>query len=143
MNVDGVNTGIVLDHIHAGKSMVIYKLLGLDRLDCTVAVIQNVKSAKYGRKDIIKIDKIIDLDFDAIGFVDPNITVNIVKEGKLARKSHVSLPDELTDVLRCRNPRCITSSETDLPQRFKLVDPEKRLYRCVYCDAMASEKHLF
>lgn len=143
MNVDGVNTGIVLDHIHAGKSMVIYKLLGLDRLDCTVAVIQNVKSAKYGRKDIIKIDKIIDLDFDAIGFVDPNITVNIVKEGKLARKSHVSLPDELTDVLRCKNPRCITSSETDLPQRFKLVDPEKRLYRCVYCDAMASEKHLF
>lgn len=143
MNVDGVNTGIVLDHIHAGKSMVIYKLLGLDRLDCTVAVIQNVKSAKYGRKDIIKIDKIIDLDFDAIGFVDPNITVNIVKEGKLARKSHVSLPDELTDVLRCRNPRCITSSETDLPQRFKLVDPVKRLYRCVYCDAMASEKHLF
>ena len=143
MNVDGVNTGIVLDHIHAGKSMVIYKLLGLDRLDCTVAVIQNVKSAKYGRKDIIKIDKIIDLDFDAIGFVDPNITVNIVKEGKLAKKSHVSLPDELTDVLRCKNPRCITSSETDLPQRFKLVDPEKRLYRCVYCDAMASEKHLF
>ncbi len=143
MNVDGVNTGIVLDHIHAGKSMVIYKLLGLDRLDCTVAVIQNVKSAKYGRKDIIKIDKIIDLDFDAIGFVDPNITVNIVKEGKLARKSHVSLPDELTDVLRCKNPRCITSSETDLPQRFRLVDPEKRLYRCVYCDAMASEKHLF
>lgn len=142
MNVDGVNTGIVLDHIHAGKSMVIYKLLGLDRLDCTVAVIQNVKSAKYGRKDIIKIDQIIDLDFDAIGFVDPNITVNIVKEGKLARKSHVSLPDELTDVLRCKNPRCITSSETELPQRFKLVDPEKRLYRCVYCDAMASEKHL-
>lgn len=142
MNVDGVNTGIVLDHIHAGKSMVIYKLLGLDRLDCTVAVIQNVKSAKYGRKDIIKIDQIIDLDFDAIGFVDPNITVNIVKEGKLARKSHVSLPDELTDVLRCKNPRCITSSETELPQRFKLVDPEKRLYRCVYCDAMASDKHL-
>lgn len=142
MNVDGVNTGIVLDHIHAGKSMVIYKLLGLDRLDCTVAVIQNVKSAKYGRKDIIKIDQIIDLDFDAIGFVDPNITVNIVKEGKLARKSHVSLPDELTDVLRCKNPRCITSSETELPQRFKLVNPEKRLYRCVYCDAMASDKHL-
>lgn len=142
MNVDGVNTGIVLDHIHAGKSMVIYKLLGLDRLDCTVAVIQNVKSAKYGRKDIIKIDQIIDLDFDAIGFVDPNITVNIVKEGKLARKSHVSLPDELTDVLRCKNPRCITSSETELPQRFKLVDPDKRLYRCVYCDAMASDKHL-
>lgn len=142
MNVDGVNTGIVLDHIHAGKSMVIYKLLGLDRLDCTVAVIQNVKSAKYGRKDIIKIDQIIDLDFDAIGFVDPNITVNIVKEGKLARKSHVSLPNELTDVLRCKNPRCITSSETELPQRFKLVDPEKRLYRCVYCDAMASDKHL-
>ena len=143
MNIDGVSTGIVLDHINAGRSMIIYRLLGLEKMNCSVAVIQNVKSEKYGRKDIIKIDQIIDLDFDAIGFVDPNITVNIVKDGKLEKKTHVSLPETLVDVLHCKNPRCITTIEAELPQKFRLVDPEKRLYRCIYCDALASDKHLY
>ena len=134
MNIDGVNTGIVLDHINAGKSMTIYNLLRLDKLDCSVAIIQNAKSVKYGHKDIIKIDKIIDLDFDMLGYVDPNITVNIVKDGKLFEKKHLQLPDHLVNVISCKNPRCITSTERGIPQRFRLDDKEKRVYRCEYCD---------
>ncbi len=139
MNIDGVNTGLVLDHIQAGKSMKIYELMGLDKLDCCVAIIQNADSEKYGKKDIIKVDGNIDLDFDILGYIDSNITVNIVEEGKLTKKVHLDLPETLTNVVRCKNPRCITSIEQEIPHRFKLVDKEKKVYRCIYCDAEYSE----
>jgi aspartate carbamoyltransferase regulatory subunit len=139
MNIDGVNTGIVLDHIQAGKSMQIYALLGLGDLDCCVAVIQNVRSKKHGKKDIIKIDKIIDLDFDALGYIDPNITVNIVREGERVEKKHMALPKRLVNIISCKNPRCITSSDHSIPQRFKLADEGRRIYRCEYCDIAYSE----
>lgn len=141
MNIDGVNTGIVLDHIAAGKSMTIYNLLKLDKLDCSVAIIQNAKSDKYGKKDIIKIDRIIDLDFNMIGYVDPNITVNIVKDNKLAEKKHMELPKRLINVISCKNPRCITSAERGIVQRFRLDDEEKRIYRCEYCDTAHRANH--
>ena len=134
MNIDGVTTGIVLDHIQAGKSMEIYKLLELDQLECSVAIIQNAVSTKYGRKDIIKIDEQIERDFDALGYIDPNITVNLVKDGKLEKKEHLELPQILTNVLTCKNPRCITTEERGVAQRFYLADKEKRAYRCAYCD---------
>ena len=108
MNIDGVRTGIVLDHIKAGESMKIYNLLQLDKLDCCVAIVKNVQSTKYGRKDIIKIDTEIDLDLDALGYIDNNITINYVKDGKLVKKSHLALPDTLINVIKCKNPRCIT-----------------------------------
>ena len=105
MNVDGVNNGIVLDHIHAGKSMEIYRILRLDKLTCSVAVIQNVTSEKYGKKDIIKIDEDIDINLDVLGYIDPNITVNRVRDGKLSRKEHLELPEMVTDIIKCKNPR--------------------------------------
>ena len=135
MNIDGVKTGIVLDHIKAGKSMMIYQLLHLDKIDNTVAIIQNATSAKYGRKDIIKIDQLIDLDFDVLGYIDSNITVNIVKDGKLVDKKHLELPEKLDDVIFCKNPRCITSVEQEIVHSFRLTDKENKIYRCVYCDA--------
>ncbi|MDD5926654.1 MAG: aspartate carbamoyltransferase regulatory subunit [Firmicutes bacterium] len=135
MNIDGVNTGIVLDHIKAGKSMQIYELLGLDKINNCVAIIQNADSEKYGKKDIIKIDQIIDLDFDVLGYVDSNITVNIVKDGRLERKHHMELPQTLKNVVKCKNPRCITSVEQGIVHTFRLVDRENKVYRCAYCDA--------
>ena len=135
MNIDGVKNGIVLDHIKAGKSMMVYELLGLDKIDNCVAVIQNATSSKYGKKDIIKIDENIVLDYDVLGYIDSNITVNIVKEGKLERKLHLELPSLLKNVIKCKNPRCITSVEQEIVHTFKLVDKEKKVYRCVYCDA--------
>ena len=135
MNVDGVRNGIVLDHIAAGKSMEIYRLLNLDRLSCSVAVLQNVPSKKYGTKDIIKIDEMIDVNLDIIGYIDPNITVNVVKNNELVSKKHLSLPEKLDNVIVCKNPRCITSTEQEIVHSFKLADAEKRIYRCVYCDA--------
>ncbi|MGT2772058.1 aspartate carbamoyltransferase regulatory subunit [Streptococcus marimammalium] len=135
MNIDGIKTGIVLDHIKSGKSMEIYDLLKLDKLSCGVAVIQRVMSTKYGRKDIIKIDEDIPLDFDVLGYIDNNITVNRIKEGKLEKKVHLSLPESLTDVIKCKNPRCITSIEQEIVQQFKLANKDQKVYRCVYCDA--------
>ena len=135
MNIDGVNTGIVLDHIKAGKSMQIYELLGLDKINNCVAIIQNADSEKYGKKDIIKIDQIIDLDFDVLGYVDSNITVHIVKDGRLERKHHMELPQTLKNVVKCKNPRCITSVEQGIVHTFRLVDRENKVYRCAYCDA--------
>ena len=135
MNIDGVKTGIVLDHIQAGKSMEIYELLGLDKIDNCVAIIQNAHSEKYGKKDIIKIDQLIDLDFDILGYIDKNITVNIVKDGELAEKKHLSLPATLKNVIKCKNPRCITSVEQEIVHTFKLVDEENKVYRCAYCDS--------
>lgn len=134
MNIDGVTTGLVLDHIAAGKSMEIYKLLKLDELDCCVAIVQNVDSTKYGKKDIIKIDGEIELDLNILGYVDPNITVNRVKGGKLDSKVHLELPKRLKGVLECRNPRCITSIEQEIVHDFYLADEEKKVYRCSYCD---------
>lgn len=135
MNIDGVSTGIVLDHIKAGKSMQIYELLRLEKLNNCVAVIQNADSSKYGKKDIIKIDQLIDLDLDVLGYIDSNITVNIVKDGKLFEKKRLELPETLTNVIKCKNPRCITSIEQEIVHTFKLVDKEKKVYRCAYCDA--------
>ena len=135
MNIDGVSTGIVLDHIKAGKSMQIYELLKLENLKNCVAVIQNADSSKYGKKDIIKIDQLIDLDLDVLGYIDSNITVNIVKDGKLYEKKRLELPETLTNVIKCKNPRCITSIEQEIVQKFKLVNKDKKVYRCAYCDA--------
>ncbi|MEA4922716.1 MAG: aspartate carbamoyltransferase regulatory subunit [Eubacteriaceae bacterium] len=140
MNIDGVKNGIVLDHISAGKSMQIYKLLKLDKLSCSVAVIQNASSTKYGRKDIIKIDEMIDLDMDILGYIDPNITINIVKDGNLHKKKHLELPETLINVIKCKNPRCITSTEQEIVHKFRLADREKKIYRCIYCDVEHREK---
>ncbi|MCI9596198.1 MAG: aspartate carbamoyltransferase regulatory subunit [Firmicutes bacterium] len=139
MNIDGVTTGIVLDHIKAGKSMEIYKYLRLDKLDCSVAVVQNVRSSKYGKKDIIKIDDEIELDFEMLGYIDSNITINRVKDGVLQKKEHLELPETLTDVIKCKNPRCITSIEQEITHVFKLADREKKIYRCAYCDVEHKE----
>ena len=140
MNVDGVSTGIVLDHIQAGKSMEIYKLLKLDELDSSVAIIQNAASTKYGKKDIIKIDERIELDMDVLGYVDPNITINLVRDGQLEVKTHLELPQTLVNVLECKNPRCITSVEQGAKQRFYLANKEKKVYRCAYCDVEHENK---
>ena len=137
MVIDAISNGIVLDHIRAGRSMELYHILNLDKLQCSVAVLKNVTSRKMGRKDIIKIDEIIDLNFDVLGYVDPGITVSIVRDGKLDRKFSVELPERVTNVIRCRNPRCITSTEQELPHIFKLTDREKRVYRCIYCESRA------
>ncbi len=138
MNIDGINDGIVLDHIKPGASLEIYQLLELQKLDCSVALIQNVKSQKMGKKDIIKVDSEFDIDFNILGYVDPNITVNIVKNGRLIEKKSLSLPQRLTNVMRCKNPRCITSVEHEIPQEFYLASAEKRKYRCGYCDTEQS-----
>lgn len=137
MNIDSIKNGIVIDHITAGKGMEIYKLLGLDCLDCSVALIKNVASRKMGKKDIIKIDSDFDVDTDILGFVDPDVTVNIIKDGKTAEKKTIGLPERLTNVLTCKNPRCISATEQELPQIFKLTDRERRVYRCLYCETKA------
>lgn len=137
MNVDGVENGIVIDHIAPGDSMRLYYLLELDDLDCSVAIIKNVVSRKYGRKDIIKIDQQIDVDLDALGYIDPKITVNLVRDGQLLEKKHLELPATLRNIVDCKNPRCITSVEQEVDQVFKLVDAERKLYRCEYCEAAA------
>ena len=137
MVIDAISNGIVLDHIRAGRSMQLYQILKLDKLQCSVAVLKNVTSRKMGRKDIIKIDEIIDLDFAVLGYVDPGITVSIVRDGKLDRKFSVELPERVVNVIRCKNPRCITSTEQELPHIFKLTDRENRVYRCIYCESRA------
>ena len=137
MNIDSIKNGIVIDHITAGKGMELYKLLGLDFLDCSVALIKNVASRKMGKKDIIKIDSDFDVDTDILGFVDPDVTVNIIKDGKTAEKKTIGLPERLTNVLVCKNPRCISATEQELPQIFKLTDRQRRGYRCIYCETKA------
>ncbi len=137
MIIDAIKNGIVIDHISAGKAMQLYKILGLGELDCTVAILKNVVSGKLGKKDIIKIDSLRELDWDVIGYVDPNITVNIIKDGERVEKRTLKLPDTITDVIRCKNPRCITSVEQELPQVFELTDRAKRVYRCRYCETQA------
>ena len=137
MNIDSIKNGIVIDHITAGKGMELYKLLGLDSLDCSVALIKNVASRKMGKKDSIKIDSDFDVDTDILGFVDPDVTVNIIKDGKTAEKKTIGLPERLTNVLTCKNPRCISATEQELPQIFKLTDRQRRVYRCLYCETKA------
>ena len=137
MNIDAIKNGIVIDHIAAGKGMELYHLLGLDNLDCSVALIKNVNSRKMGKKDIIKIDAAIDVDMDILGYVDPDATINIIRDGKRVEKRKINLPEMLTNVIFCKNPRCITATEQELPHVFKLADREKRVYRCIYCDTNA------
>ena len=134
MNIDSIKRGIVLDHIRAGRSMEIYKYLHLDELECSVAIIKNVKSNAMGRKDIIKIDEDITIDLDVLGYIDPGITVNIIEDGRIAEKKHLELPQRLVNVIRCKNPRCITSVEPGIDQIFRLADKERQVYRCIYCD---------
>ena len=141
LNVSSISDGFVLDHIQAGKSMDIYKYLKLDKLDCCVAIIKNAKSTKMGKKDIIKIECPIDfMDLDILGFIDHNITVNIIKDSQIVDKKELHLPKEITNVIRCKNPRCITSIEQDLDHVFVLTDAEKQVYRCKYCEEKYREK---
>ena len=134
MNIDSIKNGYVIDHIKAGKAMEIYEVLGLNNLDCQVAIISNAKSKKTGKKDIIKIDESIDLDFDKLGFLDPEVTVNIVKDYKIIEKRKIDLPEKIINVAKCKNPRCITSVEKDLDQIFILTDKINNVYRCKYCE---------
>ena len=139
MTIDAIKNGIVIDHISAGKGMELYNILGLGELDCSVAILKNVNSHKMGRKDIIKIDGLLELDWDLIGYVDHNITVNIIREGQEVEKRQLKLPETITNVIKCKNPRCITSVEQELPQIFKLTDQENRIYRCLYCETQAGK----
>ena len=134
MNIDSIVNGYVIDHIQAGKAMEIYDLLNLNELDCQVAIITNAKSKKTGRKDIIKIDQEIPIDIDMLGFIDPNITVNIVKDSQIIEKRKLRLPEVVVNFAKCKNPRCITSIEKDLDQVFTLTDRENKVYRCKYCE---------
>ena len=142
MNIDSIHNGVVLDHIQAGKSMEIYKYLHLDELDCSVAIIKNVRSGRMGKKDIIKIDSPMDLDLDVLGYIDANITVNIIRDGVRVEKKKLELPQKLVNIIHCKNPRCITVAESQLDSIFLLSDPEKHTYRCAYCEAEESKKHV-
>ena len=134
LNIDSLDSGIVIDHIEAGRSMEIYRVLELDKLDCSVAIIKNAKSNKYGKKDIIKIEGITEINTDILGFIDHNITVNVIKDGVIAEKKAIGLPNEIHNVIKCKNPRCITSVEEGIEQVFRLSDRERHLYRCIYCE---------
>ena len=138
MNIEPIQNGVVIDHIETGRAMQLYKLLNLGSLDASVALIKNVPSKKMGKKDIIKIDADIDLDFDVIGFVDPSATVVIIRNGELVEKRSIALPEKLTNVIFCKNPRCITSVEQEIDHIFKISDPDKKEYRCIYCETKYS-----
>ncbi|MBE6777020.1 MAG: aspartate carbamoyltransferase regulatory subunit [Ruminococcaceae bacterium] len=137
MTIDEIKNGIVIDHITAGLGMKIYNLLNLDELECSVAFIKNAPSRKMGKKDIIKIDASIDLNTDILGYIDPDITVNIIENGKNVEKKRIALPEKLTNVITCKNPRCISGTEQELPHIFTLTDKENRVYRCLYCESKA------
>ncbi len=137
MKIDSIKNGIVIDHISAGNGLKLYQLLKLDELDCSVAIIKNVPSGKTGKKDIIKIDADIAIDLDILGYVDPGVTINIIKDEKVFDKKKIDLPEVLKNVIFCKNPRCITSCEHEIEHLFKLSDKENRIYRCVYCETRA------
>lgn len=137
MNIDSILNGLVIDHIAAGRGMLLYELLELDKVDCSVALIRNVSSKKMGKKDIIKIDADIALNLDVIGYVDPGATVNIIKNGKNVEKKSIEMPLTLTNVIKCKNPRCITTVEQEIEHVFKLTDRENNVYRCIYCESKA------
>lgn len=137
MNIDSITNGIVIDHITAGKGMQVFNLLGLNKLDCPVALIMNAASRKMGQKDIIKIDTDFCVDMDILGYVDPGVTVCSIKDGVLVEKRSLSLPERITNVLQCKNPRCITTTEQELPHVFRLTDAKNKVYRCLYCETKA------
>ncbi len=137
MIIGTINDGIVIDHIPAGRGMELYHYLQLDKLDCEVALIKNAVSEKLGRKDIIKINELIDINLDILAFIAPTITVNFIEHGEKVSKAHPRLPAKIVDIIKCKNPRCITSTEQELPHVFVLSDEEKGLYRCLYCDTKA------
>lgn len=139
MIIGTIVNGIVIDHIPAGRGMELYKYLKLDDMECEVALIKNAVSEKLGKKDIVKINDIIDLNFDLLGYIAPRISVNIIKDGAIAKKIHPTLPTRIAGVIKCKNPRCITSIEQELEHEFKLTDPEQGIYRCIYCDTKAHE----
>ena len=138
MNIDSIQNGIVIDHITAGRGMKLYELLGLEKLDCSVAIIKNVHSVKQGKKDIIKIDADIPVNLDVIGYVDPGVTVNVIRGGELIEKKRIDMPETLTNVIFCKNPRCITSCEQELKHVFVLTDRKHKVYRCLYCETKAN-----
>ena len=138
MNIDAISNGIVIDHITAGRGMKLYELLHLEQLDCSVAIIKNVHSQKQGKKDIIKIDADIPVNLDVIGYVDPGVTVNVIRGGELIEKKRIDMPETLTNVIFCKNPRCITSCEQELKHIFKLTDRANKVYRCLYCETKAN-----
>ena len=140
MNIDSIQNGVVLDHIQAGKGMDVYKYLRLDQLDCQVAIIKNARSGHMGKKDIIKIDSPMDVDLDVLGYIDSNITVNIIRDGVRVEKKHLKLPRKLVNIIHCKNPRCITVSEPQLDAIFLLSDEDKHTYRCAYCDTEKRRK---
>ena len=139
MIIGQIKDGIVLDHITAGRGMEIYHILKLDKLDCTVALIKNADSAKMGKKDIIKISTLLELDLDVLGYLDPGITVNIIRDGKVEERRKLELPQRVVGVIKCKNPRCITSVEQEIVHEFKLADPKKGIYRCIYCEQEAKK----
>lgn len=137
MHIDAIQNGIVIDHIQAGKSMDLYHFLHLDELDCSVAILRHVNSQKMGKKDMIKIDSTLDMDLGVLGYIDPNITISIIQNGKQVKKFHPELPEQITNVIFCKNPRCITTVEQEIDHIFKLADKEKGVYRCLYCESEA------
>ena len=140
MNIDSIQNGVVLDHIQAGKSMEIYKYLHLDQLDCSVAIIKNVRSSRMGKKDIIKIASPLDLNLDVLGYIDPNITVNVIRDGIRVEKKNLELPKKLVNIIHCKNPRCITTAEDQLDSIFFLSNAENHTYRCAYCETAKARK---
>ena len=138
MNIDSIQNGIVIDHISAGRGMKLYDLLGLEKLDCSVAIIKNVHSEKMGKKDIIKIDAEIPVNLDVIGYVDPGVSVNFIRDGVLVEKRRIDMPQRLTNVLFCKNPRCICAVEQELDHVFLLTDRKNKVYRCLYCETKAN-----
>ena len=140
MIIGQIKDGIVLDHITAGKGMTIYNILKLDELDCTVAMIKNADSPKLGKKDILKISTLLELDLDVLGYLDPGITVNVIRDGKVAERRKLALPERVVGVIKCKNPRCITSVEQEIVHEFKLTDRNKKIYRCIYCEHEAKKK---
>ena len=140
MIIGQIKDGIVLDHITAGKSMEIYNVLKLGKLDCNVAMIQNATSEKMGKKDIIKIGTLMDINLDVLGYLDPGITVNVIRDGKVDKRYHLWLPERVVGVIKCKNPRCITSVEVNAVHEFRLADKDKKIYRCIYCEHEAKTK---
>ena len=139
MNIDSIKNGLVIDHITPGNGMKIYHFLGLDELDCHIAIIKNASSAHMGKKDIIKIDTEKKIDLDVLGYIDAKLTVNVIEDKKIVKKFHPELPLEIVDIVKCQNPRCITSTEQELSHVFKLTDKENGVYRCIYCESQAKK----
>ena len=140
MTIDSIINGVVIDHIKSGNAMKIYSLLNLENTDWQVAIIKNAPSKKLGKKDIIKIATDEEINLDVLGFIDTDITVNVIKDGALFEKKHIELPEKITDVIKCKNPRCITTTEQGISHVFELTDAENRVYRCMYCETKATPK---